>query len=110
MKLSRSQIILIAILISIIVLAGIAVPLGIYLMNRKDSDAGNSTTVTTPEVTTTPGPIKTKIIKDLNNLEDTLKKFSDDVATLLTKPKLFREEVEHFKTSTKKIMFEEWFS
>ena len=87
----------------VIVLAGISVPVGIYLYNQSHDEGnqvnGNSTT-TSSGTTTTPGPVKAKIITDLEDIEDTLKKFSDDVATLLTKPKLFREEVEHFKTST----------
>ena len=87
----------------VIVLAGISVPVGIYLYNQSHDEGnqvnGNSTT-TSSGTTTTPGPVKAKIITDLEDIEDTLKKFSDDVATLLTRPKLFREEVEHFKTST----------
>ena len=103
MKLTRSQIILITGLV-LIILAGISVPVGIYLYNQSHGEGNqenaNSTTTSSGSTTTTPGPVEDKIITDLEHIEDTLKKFSDDVATLLIRPKLFREEVEHFKTSS----------
>ena len=102
MKLTRSQIILITGLV-LIILAGISVPVGIYLYNQshgEDNQENANSTTTSSGTTTTPGPVEDKIITDLEHIEDTLKKFSDDVATLLIRPKLFREEVEHFKTSS----------
>jgi len=102
MKLTRSQIILITGLV-LIILAGISVPVGIYLYNQshgEDNQENDNSTTTSSGTTTTPGPVEDKIITDLEHIEDTLKKFSDDVATLLIRPKLFREEVEHFKTSS----------
>ena len=109
MKLTRSQVVLIIVLVTILLLAGISVPVGFYLYNQyhheEDHQNGNLTS-STSTTSTTPGPMKTKIITDLKHVQDTLQKFSDDVATLLTKPKLFREEVEHFKTSTMAPNFE----
>lgn len=111
---TKQQIITISLVGIIVVLCAIFVPVGIYLHDKKGSDDNSTTTTessntstTSSAPTTTKSDLETVIVKDLSGLQDTFKKFQDDLDGLVqTRVKLFREEVEHFKFTSTQPAFE----
>ena len=128
MKLTRSQWIILSGVSITLLLVGICVPVGVvvYKNNHKDNNNDTSDITTTPmtsppitstiisststttvksSTTTSMNEITKVIVKDLNGLKDTIAKFQDDLGNLMNDEKkqmakLFREEVEHFKSTT----------
>ena len=109
MKLTRSQIIIIASLSITALLIAIAVPVAYFVHrnNHKEDEASttvHSSSVTASSTTTTMEQMTQIIVKDLDQLKDTLTKFEDDVQDLMQNKRsaqIFREELEHFKSTTR---------
>ena len=91
---------LLAVIIILIIAVIVATVLVFFVF---DVTKQNSITSSPISPTTTRPKFEDDIIQDLNQLTDSIKKFKDDLTNLInenTTFKIFREEVEHYKTTT----------